>query len=427
MAYKSIFEEGEIKPATTPKASTGYVSIFDNEEKKPEPIVKQEVQKPKYLGDLLKELPKPKPTPAISGRYVQDPTRSNVSIPFEKAPLKTQIENLTPEELRKMKTSELYELKRVAGMEEGDAKQWYSSLMAGFGDVADIIGSTMKWQGAEGGLIDRIGENLQEVGRATQSKYTDYEALEKLGEFDWGDMAKPSFWQNKVPRLLPFSMSLIPAALIGGAVGTSIGASLGLGALVATITGAIGGAALSRPIEGMMEAGSTYDEAIKKGLSEEKAQEAANEVFIENLKQMSVLDAVQMLPFIKNIKGFKIPNSTVNKIVNIVGTTGAVASEGLEEVLQNKIVSDALGEQFDLASPETKESFVLGSVAGGMFQGAGGIVNISQRAITNATNLFISHFLRFDARTPKTGNLNSRADQCPVRRPPAKHARTPPR
>ncbi len=39
-----------------------------------------------------------------------------------------------------------------------------------------------------------------------------------------------------------------------------------------------------------MEAGSTYDEAIKKGLSEEKAQEAANEVFIENLKQMSVLD-----------------------------------------------------------------------------------------------------------------------------------------
>ena len=81
--------------------------------------------------------------------------------------------------------------------------------MAGFGDVADIIGSTMKWQGAEGGLIDRIGENIQEVGRATQSKYTDYEALEKLGEFDWGDMAKPSFWQNKAPRLLPFSMSLI--------------------------------------------------------------------------------------------------------------------------------------------------------------------------------------------------------------------------
>ena len=36
MAYKSIFEEEEIKPATTPKASTGYVSIFDNEEKKPD-------------------------------------------------------------------------------------------------------------------------------------------------------------------------------------------------------------------------------------------------------------------------------------------------------------------------------------------------------------------------------------------------------
>ncbi|NCB03681.1 MAG: hypothetical protein EOM67_16235, partial [Spirochaetia bacterium] len=284
-----------------------------------------------------------------------------------------------------MKTSELYELKRVAGMEEGDAKQWYSSFMAGVGDVADIIGSTMKWQGAEGGLIDRIGENIQEVGKATQSKYTDYEALEKLGEFDWGDMAKPSFWQNKAPRLLPFSMSLIPAAIIGGSVGTAAGASFGLGALVTTITGAIGGAVLSRPLEGMMEAGSTYDEAIAKGLSEEKAQEAANEVFIENLKQMSVLDAIQMLFFLKHLRGLKIPNSTVNKIVNIVGTTGAVASEGLEEVLQNRIVANALGEKFDLASPESKESFVLGAVAGGVFQGSGGIVNISQRAITNST------------------------------------------
>lgn len=385
MAYKSIFEEGEIKPATTPKASTGYVSIFDDEEKKLEPIVTQEVQKPKYLGDLLRSQPPvEKPKPTVSGRYVQD-EETFTSIPFEKAPLKKQIENLTPEELRKMKTSELYELKRVAGMEEGDAKQWYSSLMAGVGDVADIIGSTMKWQGAEGGLIDRIGENIQEVGRATQSKYTDYEALEKLGEFDWGDMAKPSFWQNKAPRLLPFSMSLIPAALIGGAAGTAIGAGFGLGALATTVIGAIGGTVLSRPIEGMMEAGSTYDEAIKKGLSEEKAQEAANEVFIENLKQMSVLDVVQMIPLIKGIKGFKIPNSTVNKIVNIVGTTGAVASEGLEEVLQNRIVANALGEKFDLASPESKESFVLGVVAGGIFQGAGGIVNISQRAITNLT------------------------------------------
>ena len=100
-----------------------------------------------------------------------------------------------------MKTSELYELKRVAGMEEGDAKTMVFIFYGRIGDVADIIGSTMKWQGAEGGLIDRIGENIQEVGRATQSKYTDYEALEKLGEFDWGDMAKPSFWQNKVHDL----------------------------------------------------------------------------------------------------------------------------------------------------------------------------------------------------------------------------------
>ena len=57
---------------------------------------------------------------------------------------------------------------------------------------------------------------------------------------------------------------------------------------------------------------------------------------------MSVLDVIQMIPLLKGIKGFKIPNSTVNKIVNIAGTGTAIVSEGFEEVLQNKIVSDAL-------------------------------------------------------------------------------------
>ena len=85
MAYKSIFEEEEIKPATTPKASTGYVSIFDNEEKKPEPIVKQEVQKPKYLGDLLKELPKPKiknMLPTYNQRYYKPNQKNNKNRSF---------------------------------------------------------------------------------------------------------------------------------------------------------------------------------------------------------------------------------------------------------------------------------------------------------------------------------------------------------
>jgi hypothetical protein len=88
-------------------------------------------------------------------------------------------------------------------------------------------------------MIDRIGENIQEAGKITQSKYTDYEALEKLGEFDWADLKDVSFWKNKAPRMLPFTMSLIPAAMIGGSVGAAAGASFGLGALVTTITGAI--------------------------------------------------------------------------------------------------------------------------------------------------------------------------------------------
>jgi hypothetical protein len=145
MAYKSIFEEGEIKPATTPKASTGYVSIFDDEEKKLEPITTQSVpvkisplvpeQKSTSVTDyLFKEL-SPKTTTTVSNRYVQDPTRSNVSIPFEQADPKTQYENLTYDEIKKMKSSELVDLRRRAGIDKGDSKEWYSSFMAGIGDI----------------------------------------------------------------------------------------------------------------------------------------------------------------------------------------------------------------------------------------------------------------------------------------------------
>ena len=319
-------------------------------------------------------------------KYVQDLTNPYASIPIEQADPLTQYRSLTLDDIKKMKGSELVDLRIRAGLDKGTEKKWYSSFMAGVGDLMTTIGSVGKMVDQKEGKISQMGETLQEAGKITQSKYTDYDALEKLGEFDWGDLKDPAFWTNKGVRALPFTMSLIPLAMVGGSLGVGVASTMGLGALGTAITGAVGATALSRPAEGFMEAGGAYDEALAKGMSREKAVEVANKVFIENLKQMSALDVIQMIPFIKNMKGFQIGNVATNRIINILGTGTGIVSEGFEEVLQNKIVSEALGEKFNLLDSETKESFVLGVAMGGVFQGSGGIVNLTQKAINDSVS-----------------------------------------
>lgn len=364
MAYKSIFTEEKIE---TPKKTGGYTSLFNAEKTEPTAIT---------------ETAQPVQTKTVK-RYVQSPTNAYASIPFEKADPLTQYKSLSYDDIKNMKSSDLVDLRRRAGLDKGEEKEWYSSFMAGVGDLMTTLGSSAELVGKSGGLIDRIGENIKEAGKITQSKYTDYDALQKLGEFDWSDLKDASWWQNKAPRMLPFTMSLIPTAIIGGSIGTAVAGKFGLGALTTSLLGATGATIASRPAESLMEAGNAYEEAKNRGLDEEKSQKVANDVFWNNVKQMSALDIIQMLPFIKNIKGIKIGDDIVNKAINTIGMGTGVVSEGFEEVLQNKIVSDALGDKFDLSDPETKESFISGVIMGGMFQGAGGAVNMSQRAINN--------------------------------------------
>ena len=398
MAYKPLFTTGtenkELQQGqTTSPTTTRYKPLFSGTEAEKkiieDPKKKQEewfTQTKDFISSAEKEkIEEIKPKTLIQ-KYVQDPTNMYASIPVKKSDPLSQYQSLTLDDIKKMKGSELVDLRIRAGLDKGTEKEWYSSFMAGVGDLMTIIGSVGKMVDQKGGKVSQMGETLQEAGKITQSKYTDYEALEKLGEFDWGDLKDPDWWTNKGIRAVPFTMSLIPLAMVGGSLGVSVASRIGLGALGTAITGAVGATALSRPAESLMEAGGAYDEALAKGMSREKAVEVANEVFIENLKQMSALDVIQMIPFIKNMKGLQIGNVATNRIINILGTGTGIVSEGFEEVLQNKIVSEALGEEFNLFDPETKESFVLGVAMGGVFQGSGGIVNLTQKAINDSVS-----------------------------------------
>lgn len=236
------------------------------------------------------------------------------------------------------------------------------SFYAGIGDIQATAGATATWLGADG-----IGKRLADEG-AIKQKFAPPAPTDPLS---WKMLYDPRFYTTHVARSLPFSLALIPAALIGGTAGAAGGTALGLGLLGRTILGAIGGAALSRPIESALEAGSTYDEMIKKGKSPEEADKAANKTFLSNLA-LTGMDAAQFaIAFAPS--PFRGGNRILKGIQRTAGIGGSMAMEGAEEVLQTAIQSDAQGEKIDPFSEESKLSFALGSTMGGGLGVAGTI------------------------------------------------------
>jgi len=305
-----------------------------------------------------------------------------------------EYKSLNYEQVKSLSDSELVDLRLRAGLDKPKKKSWYSGIMAGTGDLMSTVEGAFQLLKPE---EERTETRFGELAKITKSTWTDAETTAELGEFDFGDLKNPDFWSQKALRTLPITLSLIPMAILGGeaaiaatgaaklgALGTTIAGTYKLGKIATAISGVIGGTIASRPVESLMEASGAYDEAIAKGMSGDEARAVSNEVFEKNITQMSVFDVVQMIPFIKNIKGLSIDNKVLDKAISIVGAALGIGTEGVEEVLQNKIVTEALGEEFDAMSPESQEALLLGIVSGGVFQGAGGAVNLTQKAINKS-------------------------------------------
>jgi hypothetical protein len=153
-----------------------------------------------------------------------------------------------------------------------------------------------------------------------------------------------------------------------------------------TVLGSIGAAAVSRPLESALEAGSTYQEALDRGMSQEDADNAANSVFRKNLS-LAGMDAVEFataflptnkVPFLKSSGLLRKGVTTVTKL----GATGAM--EATEEIMQEKFQREAVGDKFSLSDPATKEAGVIGGMFGVTMGGAGDVfTNIQQGVVDN--------------------------------------------
>jgi len=244
-----------------------------------------------------------------------------------------------------------------------------ASVQAGVGDLLSVVG------GASGmlGYKDQYQIMMKEA-----KKWQSLAPKDTLGEFDAGDLLKPDFWTTKVPRTLPIMASLIPLAMGGYVAGAGVGAALGLGAFGTMVVGSLAGTLASRPIESLMEAGGTYNDALAQGMPESEAKKASQSTFIKNLAVGGFDIAELALSFAPT--PFRMGNKFV-KYLMVGGKIMAVGlQEGVEEAIQDVIQRQSLGQEVKI-DPQMWEAATLGFIMGAGMGGAGGLMTSVQEGI----------------------------------------------
>lgn len=237
------------------------------------------------------------------------------------------------------------------------------SFRAGGGDLLSSIGAVDRMIGLEG-----PGKALQETGRRIQEANV---TPEYKGS-GVAMLADPAFYQSVAARSGPTMLALAAVALIGAAAGGAAATLMGLGKLGAAVLTTLGSAGVSRVMEGAMEAGQTYEEALAQGMTDADATRAARSVFDHNL----ILAGPDAAEFAASFARIPKPaqkaagaaliaargKAFTKGVARVLGTA---AMEAAEEAAQEVFQREALGK------PITWDAAMQQATAAGAVMGAG--------------------------------------------------------
>lgn len=262
----------------------------------------------------------------------------------------------------------------VGGIEETGL-----SLKAGTGGVVSGTGMAANWLGYEG-----LGDRLVKKGGEWQNYAP--ETPEDLKKFNWKDIQNPRFWTTQVARGVPFTIAALPLFFAGATITSAVTAAAGITGLSAVILNTIGAGVLPTVFEASIEAGGVYDESLRRGMSKEDADKAADKTFKGTATILGISNSLQFLPFLRATKA---DDALIQRMVSsnsgwIKKTAKGVAlfglesgTEGAEEVAQEAVAAEALGDEFNLLDMETQRTFALGAAQGIAFSAGGVIVDTS--------------------------------------------------
>ncbi|MCK9602200.1 MAG: hypothetical protein M0R06_24355, partial [Sphaerochaeta sp.] len=348
----NALRKGTLKPAQIGPNDAALLKTYITSQRQPAAVVRpQPVPTQPAPQPVAQSVVKPTPVAKTGMGYVREaelkpPTEEELTR-FAR-PYTPPIEKLTPEQ-------------RVALPAQSKI---LPSLTAGVGDVISTAGGAAKWLGAK-----KTGERLVAKGEEMRKAHEI-----PTEEFSWKQLLDPNFYTTNVMRSVPFSAALIPAAVAGAyGLGTA-GAAMGLGAFGKVVLGAVGGGLLNRAVEGAMEAGGTYNEAIARGMTPEQADKAAQQTFKKNLA-LAGMDIGEFATAFVPIPGAK----TLGKAGKIALGAGRLAAtagqeaveEGVQEVIQRRSLGETAPVSELLKQPQTQEAMTIGAIHGGGLGAAG--------------------------------------------------------
>ena len=272
-----------------------------------------------------------------------------------------------------MTREDIYEMFK-GEYDEGMFGEVWHFFQAGIGNLLSATSGAVKWLGYEAGIkpLEDV-EIISELANYYRKKDPPDESL-------WGDLV----------RTTPFFLSLIPAMVIGWAAGGAVAGAVGLGRLGTVILEAIGAGGFSRSAESALEAGSTYEEWIARGMSPEEASAAAGKIFTENLKLVG-MDVGQFFAMFVPIPGFRVAKSLITKgllrTAVIGGRMVVVApTEAFEEYYQEIVKRQVRGEDIstwsisNLTDKELQHVMIIGGIFGGVMAGFGDVMTTIQKS-----------------------------------------------
>lgn len=256
----------------------------------------------------------------------------------------------------------------------GEADLWTkagASFKAGFGDAYATFGNALLFAGAN----EEFANTYIDYGERLRMAFI---PPVDTSEFTFDKVGDPEWWATTVTRSVPFTLSLIPAAIVGAYGGSVVAGLAGMGAFGTTVLSSIGAAAVSRPIEAAFEAGNVREEGIRRGMTVEQADKAAGDTFKNNLA-LGGLDAAQMAIAFTPLKFGKgaLNPALGRRVAAGAGKLAVVgATEAGEERYQEVISATALGDEidfFDPTDPRLNEASTIGGLFGLGLGGAGSV------------------------------------------------------
>ncbi len=254
-----------------------------------------------------------------------------------------------------------------------------NSFKRGIGNTYVTFGRALQLAG-----IKEFGEDYVAYGRGLQYKYA---PLVKPEEFTFEKVLDPDWWATTPMESIPFTISLIPAALIAAYAGAGTAGAIGLGAFGKLVMGSIGAGTVSRVLESAMEAGGTYDEALSKGEDENTARQRANYTFKHNLIPLTGVDITQFLVAFTPLGKMGATGPLLKRIAAsaLVKMPVIGAMEAGEEIWQEVIQQVARGEKPRM-TPNMKEGAVISGIFGFGLGGAGSVWTTLTGRIENTMN-----------------------------------------